>query len=66
MRSELCNQLLYLSEGNWVPVEAVIDYLIEKDKFNVLRFKPVRTKALRLEVHLPKDNSSGIHEWVVE
>ncbi|WP_367868250.1 glycoside hydrolase family 127 protein [Pedobacter sp. WC2423] len=59
-------QLLYLSEGKWVPVEAVTGYLIEKDKFNVLRFKPVKTKALRLEVRLPKDNSSGIHEWVIE
>ncbi|MGY0036676.1 discoidin domain-containing protein [Pedobacter sp. NJ-S-72] len=59
-------KVLYLSGGNWIPVEATNNYLVEKDKFNTLHFKPVKTKGLRLEIQLPKDNSSGIHEWVVE
>ena len=59
-------QVLYLQDGKWLPVENTGSYVIEKDKFNVLHFKPVKTKALRLELQLPKDNASGIHEWIVK
>jgi hypothetical protein len=27
---------------------------------------PVKTKAVRLEVKLPADNSSGLYEWEVK
>jgi hypothetical protein len=33
---------------------------------DVVKFKPVTTSALRLEVTLPADYSSGIYEWVVK
>jgi hypothetical protein len=33
---------------------------------NLVRFKPVTTDALKLEVQLPKDNSAGIYEWNVK
>lgn len=59
-------QVLYLKEGKWLPVEVINDSGIAKDKFNVLKFKPVNTSALKLEVQLPTEQSSGIHEWKVK
>ena len=59
-------QVLYLKEGKWIPVENPDSYAVAKDTFNTLNFKPVKTKGLRLELKLPKDNASGIHEWVVK
>jgi DUF1680 family protein len=58
-------QLLYEKEGNWVPVEVEQQDAITKDAYNSIRFKPVKTKALRLEVKLPEKHSAGIHEWIV-
>lgn len=58
--------ILYLKDGKWIPVENSNSYAVEKDKFNTLHFKPVKTTALKLELQLPKDNASGIHEWVVK
>ncbi len=58
---------LYYKKGDeWVPVNNTSAYSVEKDKFNVLSFEPVKTSALKLEIQLPEDNSSGIHEWVVK
>jgi hypothetical protein len=39
---------------------------VEKDKFNSVRFKPVETKALRLEVKLQQGFSAGILEWRID
>lgn len=58
-------KVLYLQDGKWIPVANTSSYAVEKDKFNMLSFKPVKTKALRLELQLPKDNASGVHEWIV-
>ncbi|NLR58587.1 glycoside hydrolase family 127 protein [Chitinophaga polysaccharea] len=58
---------LYYKQGSeWVPVKNATPYTVEKDKYNVVSFEPVTTNALKLEVQLPADNSSGIHEWIVE
>ncbi|WP_207531741.1 glycoside hydrolase family 127 protein [Desertivirga arenae] len=59
-------QVLYLKDGKWEPVSQLSSSGIEKDKYNVLKFKPVKTKALKLELKLPVDNASGIHEWIVQ
>jgi DUF1680 family protein len=45
-------RLLYHSGAEWVPVENLSDYGVEKDRFNTLTFKPVTTDALRLEIVL--------------
>ncbi len=58
--------ILYLKDGKWEPVEVVSNTGIAKDKFNVMQFKPVKSTALRLELKLPADNASGIHEWIVQ
>ena len=52
--------------GAWKPVEAPSNYGTEKGIGNTVTFKPVITKALRLEVKLPEKNSSGLYEWEVE
>lgn len=59
-------KVLYLKDGQWVPVKNTTPYAISKDAFNVVSFEPVTTTALKLEVQLPVDNSTGIHEWVVK
>ena len=64
-RIPLSYKVLYLKNGEWLPVEVINDSGIAKDKYNVLKFKTVETTALKLEVQQPKEQSSGIHEWIV-
>lgn len=60
-------KILYqTASGEWKAVENSTPYQNEKDKLNEVQFKPVETSALRLEVQLPADHSSGIYEWIVE
>lgn len=60
-------QILYKDkDGNWKPVENLSPYGTEKGTSNIVTFKPVMTKALKLEVKLPEKNSSGVFEWEVE
>jgi DUF1680 family protein len=59
-------QLLYLKDGNWVPVHNTTPYEVAKDRYCQVTFDPVTTTALRMVVQLPVDNSAGIHEWSVQ
>ncbi|MDZ7261773.1 MAG: glycoside hydrolase family 127 protein [candidate division KSB1 bacterium] len=60
-------KLYYQTEqGNWEEVKATTEYGVAKDQYNVLKFEAVKTNALRMEVQLSKEYSSGILEWVVE
>jgi len=60
-------KILYqTASGEWKAVENTSPYGNEKDKLNEVRFKAVETSALKLEVQLPADNSSGLYEWIVE
>ncbi|WP_162996968.1 MULTISPECIES: glycoside hydrolase family 127 protein [Mucilaginibacter] len=59
-------KILYKKDGQWVPVKNTTPYTVSKDGFNVVTFEPVATTALRMEIQLPVDNSSGIHEWAVK
>ncbi|MFS2187106.1 glycoside hydrolase family 127 protein [Mucilaginibacter sp. Mucisp84] len=59
-------KILYKKDGQWVPVKNTTPYTISKDSFNVVTFEPVATTALRMEIQLPVDNSTGIHEWAVK
>lgn len=65
-RIPLSYKILYLKDGNWEPVEVINDSGIAKDKFNILKFKPIKTKAVKIEVQQPVDHSSGIHEWRIK
>jgi len=59
-------RLLYKDGDAWKPVENNGPYVVEKDKFCTLSFKPVKTSALRLEVQLIPEFSAGMYEWKVE
>lgn len=59
-------RLLYKSGDQWLPVENIGNYTVTKDKYDNIRFKPVKTTALKLEVQLPTEYASGLHEWIVQ
>jgi Beta-L-arabinofuranosidase, GH127 len=56
-------RLLYKDGSEWKPIAQPGDYPVAKDKFCAVKFQPVTTVALRLEVQLEKDFSGGILEW---
>ncbi len=58
-------KLLYKSGDQWLPVKNTKTYDVLKDQYSEVSFEPVTTKALRLEVTLPKEHSAGILEWSV-
>jgi DUF1680 family protein len=53
-------------QGQWQPVQALDDYAIRKADPVRVRFEPVRTRALRLELRLQPGFSAGLYEWEVE
>jgi len=59
-------RLLYKSGNDWLPVKITGPYGVAKDAWNTVKFAPVRTKALRLEVQLQKDWSAGVEEWKIK
>lgn len=59
-------QLLYRDGNDWKPVAAQGPYPIEKDKYNQVTFKPVKTQALRLVIEMQPESSAGIQEWRVQ
>jgi uncharacterized protein len=52
--------------GEWLPVENTNAYKVEKGVGNEVVFKPVTTKAIKLEVKMAEKNAAGIFEWEVE
>ena len=60
-------RLLYQSPtGEWTPVTGADKYPSVKGEACTVNFDPVETKAVKLEITLPDDNSSGIYEWEVK
>jgi DUF1680 family protein len=59
-------QLLYLDKSKkWKEVETTDAFTTDLDRYNTVKFKPVKTTALRIKAKLQKDNSGGILEWKV-
>ena len=58
-------RLLYKDGDQLQQVSNAGGYGLEKDKFNNVKFDPVQTSSLRLEVQLQPDFSGGILEWQV-
>jgi uncharacterized protein len=56
----------YKDGGLWVPVEAAGPYGVEKDKYNTVAFKPIKTTGLRIEIKLQEKFAGGILEWRVK
>jgi hypothetical protein len=59
-------RILYKDGDTWKPVNTTTPYEVRKDHFNVVRFNPVTTTALKLEVGLVPDFSAGIYTLNVE
>lgn len=59
-------RILYKSGNEWVPVETTTPYEVSIDELNEVEFKPVVTSAVKLEVQLPENTSSGLYEWAVK
>ena len=60
-------RVLYRDDNKqWQFVANPSEYAIKKRDPVRVTFDAVKTKALRLEVQLPKDFSSGLYEWEVE
>lgn len=53
-------------KGEWVEVAEAKGYTMDKGVANTVRFKPVKTKAVKLEVDQPENFSCGVYEWSVE
>ena len=53
-------------QGQWQPVSGADKYGVEKGVENTVNFDPVKTRAVKLEVIQPSDNSSGLFEWEVK
>jgi DUF1680 family protein len=63
-RIPLSWRLLYKQGNEWIPVKAT--YAVKKDAYSNVKFDPIKTNALRMEVTLPKEFSAGIMEWSVD
>ena len=59
-------RVLYREGEAWLPVEATGPYGVEKNRFNLVDFKPVTTGGLRLEVTSQPEFSVGLQEWKVQ
>jgi DUF1680 family protein len=60
-------RITYLTEsGNWDPVTIGGSYPISKGAPVEVSFKPLKTKAVRLEIQLVDGFSAGLYEWDVE
>jgi DUF1680 family protein len=59
-------RILYLNGSEWKAVEAAAAFTLDIDKYNHAAFKPVTTKALRLEVTLQPGKSAGVSEWKIK
>ena len=57
---------LYYKDGRrWKEVEALTPYSTEKDCYNTLEFKPIKTTGLKIAAQLQDGESGGIIEWKV-
>jgi hypothetical protein len=54
------------AQGRWMPVTGASGYPTDKGSACTANFDPVTTKAVRLEVTLPSDNSAGLFEWIIK
>lgn len=59
-------KLLYQdNSGQWKPITGTDKYGTKKGTANTVHFDAINTIAIKLEIKLPTENSSGIYEWEV-
>ena len=59
-------RLLYKDGAEWKPVAAQGQYGVARDAYNTVRFTPVTTTALRIELIMQPNVSAGVQEWKVK
>jgi DUF1680 family protein len=59
-------RLLYKDGADWKPVAAQREFGVAKDAYNTVRFTPVTTTALRIELVMQPNVSAGVQEWKVK
>ena len=59
-------RLLYKDGNDWKPVQASNAYGVARDQFNRVRFAPVTTSALRLELVMQPNVSAGVQKWTAK
>ena len=59
-------RLLYKDGNEWRPVKTSGAFGVAKDAYNTVKFTPVTTPALRIELVMQPNNSAGIQEWKVK
>ena len=52
--------------GEWQSVSGADKYPTTKGTASTVNFEPVKTKAIKIEIDLPSDNSAGLFEWSVK
>ena len=58
-------KLLYKAGAEWKPV-VQREFGVAKDAYNTVRFTPVTTTALRIELVMQPNVSAGVQEWKVK
>jgi hypothetical protein len=58
-------RLLYQDDLQWKPVPNPVSTAVTKDQWNRMRFRPLKSPALRIEAELQDNFSAGILEWRV-
>jgi DUF1680 family protein len=59
-------RLLYKDGDSWKPVATEDPYATARNVFNIVRFTPVTTTALRLELLMQPGVSAGVQKWTVK
>ena len=59
-------RLFYQSGIEWLPVVAEAPFGVARDQWNVVRFAPVTTSGLRIELAMQEKFSAGVQEWRVQ
>jgi hypothetical protein len=54
------------AQGAFKPVDHTTAYGLEKDCFNRVRFKPIKTDCVKIEIQLQKDWAAGVQEVIIE
>ena len=53
-------------EGNWKAAKNKTAYHVKKDTFNEVRFEPVKTNGVKIEITLQDKWSAGVQEVIIE
>jgi len=59
-------RILWRDGAEWKPVETEDQWRTEKNRYNVVKFKPVTTTGLRLEIDFQDGFSAGVQRWRVK